>query len=436
MTQQTILNEFDRIITDNEIDSVLPFLAQYKKGNVGVLKKQLKQWHEKITIDKEFTFLDELNKDAFALFAFGLLSVSDITHSWLSLRRYLYSKSLHYLSDNKQSESYQQDKKIGEIILQFDIDVILQALKVKHRGETYINYTEVRFLGDNGIYDYDAELFAKLAVWFYLHNIVFTSSIYDKQAVYKKACHYLDTDPNFVRDIKQSFVVETNITTFQTRRIHNTIKPKLIEQTLIDVIKYMVDSKKVDKEWLIERCFAISHNNSGWESKNRYFYFNLILSLIDNDDELLPYQSQLFANLSSDTHKIVQLALKIIKKINHKKDFHVEEFFQQLTIVIANNHSKTLLNAVISNVEQLVKKQANYRHQAVNLLIPIYVNQDNSLQEKLTKFLQANISEQQSSNQQNEAIALLQEYQSYLNADSKKALAEFTRANVISPKRH
>jgi hypothetical protein len=176
-----------------------------------------------------------------------------------------------------------------------------------------------------------------------------------------------------------------------------------------------IDRHRLMKEALLASNRNFNKNLSGW-------FAELFLQLQPTNEEIIAIQSELFVLFSSPHSKVVNVALQSCKSIADDASFAVDEFLDAVSIVLTSE-TKSVIGTALQILEKLAKKHPQKRMSIIPLLMPVFIQKDESLQTKAAKLMQ------KFGNTDDEALKeTISSYSGMLFSGTKDLLKDFLQA--------
>lgn len=153
----------------------------------------------------------------------------------------------------------------------------------------------------------------------------------------------------------------------------------------VTVFKKYVAQGKIDRLRIMKESLLASNRNfnknlSGW-------FADLFLQLEPGEDEKLSVQSELLVLLSSPHSKVINVALQSFKAIADHPSFLIDDFLDAAISVITSE-TKSVITACLQVLEKIAKKNKDKRKQIMELVSPVFIQKDETLQVKTAKLIQ------------------------------------------------
>lgn len=370
-----ILSAYDKIVKTAAIDAVLPFMKENSKGNLEILKKQIRKnkryWLEFIDLSKEpaadnrnrgwGTRGSEQQRELIALSAIALFNKSDVK-SWDELFDILNKASKPHILAVLE---WAKPNWIGEYLLE----------KSRTNNWMSFSYPSLRLLENHSLLERSPELYAlSIAV-----NREWTTKIKHRE--------YIDmilNDPIACsRDIPELFNYETMLHTDTFR--DNDSQPYNAFNTWEIIFDTILNEGKMKRSLFIEQAILIQTKN--WNNALKSFFRKRLTALKPKPEELIPHQEAIFASLQFTYAPIVNFAVSLIKSIYEEKQFNSTSFLDCLEPIMMSGDQKTATKTLLPILEKLNKRMPASTSRISFLIADIYVVPDLALQEKATKTL-------------------------------------------------
>lgn len=372
-----ILAAYDTIIKYKDFGRLLPFLKENSKGNIEVLKKQVKKnkrfWmtftdlkdEPQYLTDKKYTWGTRGDKDhtkIITLSAIALFNKSDIA-SWDEVVGFLKNAEEPLILELLK---WAKPNWINDFLLD----------KIKKQDWVWYDYLSLRFLEQHLLIEFNPELYA-LCIANYRS---WTGKVKIREFI-----KYVTTDDiAYKRDIPELFNYETGLHN-NTFRDENNMLNNEDHITWAIIFNTLLDQNKLDRSFFIENCILIQTKD--WNNNLKSFFRKMLGSINPSSNELIPYQENIFAALHNAFPAITNYAVDLIKKIYDNPGFNANSFLEWLEPLMMRSDCKTAIKSVIPLLEKLNKMKPELNTTITFLLADVYVIPDLSLQERVTKVI-------------------------------------------------
>ena len=404
-----MLAAYDAIIKSKKIAALLPFLMENAKGNLEILKKQVRKnkrfWMTYMDLTAESQYLtsntsnwdtrgDEKHTDIITLSAIALFNKSEIM-SWDEVFELLNEpEAPHTLALLQWSKP----------------DWIQDYLLSKSKKQDWrsFNYFSLRFLEDHGLIAYNPELFC-------LHLADFnewTSGIKTRDFI-----KTVENDPRaYQRDIPELFHYETSL---QNNNFRDEEQQSYNEFSTWDIIfTNLLADGKLDRSHFIEQSILLQTKE--WNNNLKSFFRKRLTALNPTSEELIPFQESIFACLHHPYAPVTSYAIELVKKIYENPKFTIGSFLEWLEPLMLRSDCKAAIKSIIPLLEKMDQLNPTHNTTITAVLANAYVIPDLSLQEKVTKSLLKIASKKDT------ALSVkLSEYSPLMQGNIKSALTDF-----------
>lgn len=151
-----------------------------------------------------------------------------------------------------------------------------------------------------------------------------------------------------------------------------------------DILKNLVQNDKIERIKVLKSSLnAISLNLS--KDHNTWF-LELFMYLEPTEKEILELQDELLMIFHSTQQSLFPGVLKIINTIVTETHFKTKDFLQA-TASLMTIPTKNIINALLQTLEKIAKNSKEYHQEICLLLLPVFLNKENTLQTKGAKIL-------------------------------------------------
>lgn len=383
----TIYAEFNKIIRKNELSSIVPFLATYKKDNENQLKIALNQayqnylHHQKLNENQLCCRWDKYQqatcKTMFGM-AMGLLSVSDLNERWHFFLKYCIHRLFIHTTET------------FNIITTFNTKPIFNTLINTH---SYLPYWSLKYLEEHHLIDRNPNAIATALAQAPLPSTIF---------------NYYYENPLPLNEYRKRFLAlniptEDLVCLFEYKNglcniHHNGIRiPKnangYISFNYIAnnggiwayfIPKY-IEQGKLDKQFVLQKCIEIQ--TSDWHKNNKKFCKELFYQLNPSHYELLAIQHSLFALLDNTLNANIDFAITMLKEIISHPNFNHQPFLNAITPLTAQSTSKATAKKLLSLLDQLRKQGLILPQHICSSLFYFTAHTDGEIQERANHLL-------------------------------------------------
>lgn len=371
-----ILDIYDALVKSGNVAGLLPFLKEHAKGNLEVLKKQIrknkKYWIDFIDLSKEpgtkpfgnsswGIRANVYQKEVINLSALALFNKTEVT-SWDELFEVLGKASEPQILAILQ---WSAPNWISDFILE----------KCRKNDWMQFDYQALRFLESHSLISRSPELYALSIATFR----EWTAKIKAREYI-----RYILNDPQaYQRDVPELFNYETPLHAGNFReKDTESYDTHNIWEIIYDTL---LSEGKLKRDHFVEQAILIQTKD--WNNAVKSFFRKRLLALQLSADELLPYQENVFASLQNPYAPIVNFALEMVRKMYEEKKFNVSSFLEWLTPVMMSGDHKGAIKTVLPILEKLNKHFPKLNKKIADLIADVYVIPDLSLQERATKLL-------------------------------------------------
>lgn len=383
--KEEVIAALKELIISGKQANVLPFLQSYAKGNLELIKKEIRS-------AKRFymTYVDLKNEPAYKMHN---------TYSWgfrgttMQIRVIkLLALGTFSLSDASTWTEFVELIDTPKDPLVFDIvdwakpDWLSDYLQQQFQKNEwlFLDYGNLRFWEDSGLLQHNPEIYANALV-----NFTSRKREDAKDALIE---NFLTDELAITRDVPLLFDYDSNINNIY----HSYDYSKKTNDLLWHILFAKLLSRgKIDREFLVNGSLEIQTKN--WNNQTKSFFRNLILQIELDEDSIIKAQHQVLPLLHSEDTGPVNFAINLLKPILGHPDFDREEFFNWLPPVFMRSDMKGGIKALIIQIDKLLKEYPDFKDQASLLIADTFMISDLQLQERAAKFIlkhQANYSDE------------------------------------------
>ncbi|MCR4033399.1 MULTISPECIES: DUF6493 family protein [Flavobacterium] len=374
-----IIEEYDAIIKAKKIELLLPFLKEKSKGNVEVLKKHVKKskryWMTYTDLTKDPGYVkkdkhdygwgmrgDFQQKEIITLSAIALFDKTDI-NSWDEVLQ-LLDETDHkkYVLETLQ---WAKPNWLETFILE----------KVRRSDWLSFNYPILRQFEDEGMIQFNPELYALC-----LANTNEWRAKMKSRAFIAKV---LEDKTTYQRDIPEMFNYETILHNISFRDNDKQSHDEF--STWAIIYKELLDQKKMDRAFFFEN--AIQIQTKEWNNNIKSFFRKRIEEFNATEDELIPFQENIFSLLHNAYPPITSYGIELVKKIYTHPKFKTKSFLEWLEPMMMRSDCKAGIKNVLPVLEKISKANSKLNNQIAAIITDVFVIADLTLQERASKIL-------------------------------------------------
>ncbi|MGN5953098.1 DUF6493 family protein [Sphingobacterium lactis] len=374
-SKEEVRNKFNELIKRPIIADIIPFLEEYGKGNMEFIKKEIKaakrfylsyidlKAEPQYLIDKRYTWgqrgTDEQQRWIAAI-ALASFSQTD-TGSWTEIFDII--------------KTY-KDKDIQDILDWAKPDWLTAYMKDQMRKNEWLSfdYYGFRELEDTGHLQHDPEIYVRSMENFRLsNNPKVLDSILDR----------LIADETFyTRDVPLIFNYESAIQNSYYLYEYEKEKQILFWDLIFD---RLLAENKIDRTFIISSSLEIQTKD--WNNNLKSYYRDLIKRLLENDDDVINHQHQVFPLFHSDHNAPINFAINLLKPVISHPKFDLQEFINWVKPVFMRTDIKTGVKTLIIQFDKLLKTRPEYTESIIDLVADTFMIPDLGLQDRAAKFI-------------------------------------------------
>ncbi|MEE1897575.1 DUF6493 family protein [Flavobacterium rakeshii] len=373
----SLIAEYDAIVIDRQIDNLLPFLKKNAKGNLDVLKKNIRKnrtfWLTFVDLSKEPQYKkqgsfqwgnrgDDVQERIILLSAIALFREKEIM-SWSEVFNIL----------NKPNDPYV--KEVLEWAKPNWIEVFLLDKIKKEEWRTF-NYFSLVALEENSFIKFSPELFA---------NSLTRHSLYGETDSAKKYIDYIvDTKTAYKRDVPQLLNYEVPVhSAFFKKNENEDYNAHLV---FMEVFEKLLIQEKIDRIFLIESILLVQTKE--WNNSIKSFYRKLLTEIVKPEpEELIDFQEVIFASFHNSFVPVVSFGTTLIKTIYSLPEFNIASFLEWVEPLMMRSDAKGAIKSIVILLEKIYKLHPEYGSRVASVMCDIFVVPDLSLQERTAKAL-------------------------------------------------
>jgi predicted DNA-binding WGR domain protein len=380
-----ILEEYDRIISSEDINLLLTFLKEKSKGNVAALKKYIntKRYHQ--------SFLETTN-DSIPLSAIALFNKIEI-NSW--------DEVLTLLNEIEQKPH------VLEVLLWAKPNWLESFILDKSKREIWkvTKYTNLRRLEDHNLIQFNPELYALSLSETCQHrlkiNVEDFLTLFNDETAYQRDIPQLFNYPtdfhlytlwkdshkyDFWTDLLQyTLWTDLHQHTFWKNNTHTFWKDDSYNSIWILIFKSLLEDNKMARSFFIEN--AIQIQTKDWNNDLKIFFRKRIDELNIMADELILHQEKVFLLLHYSFPPITSYGIELVKKICDHPKFKAKLFLEWLESLMMRSDCKAAIKNVLPILEKLSEANPKLNTSITSIIADVYVIADLPLQERATKII-------------------------------------------------
>jgi hypothetical protein len=261
----------------------------------------------------------------------------------------------------------------------------------------YLNYDQVMELEAQGILQPSRELIART-----LPRYIFEHTNDPEWRYIYKPEKLLKYEATLLEHIWYIFEVDTTIHHIQGSILfgenQGTQELGWVTAFLDFSAEGKIDRQRLIRESLLAANRNFNKNLSGW-------FIGLLEKLEPLEKELLPLQQELLAVLASPHSKVVNTALRQIKKIAKEKTFNAVAFLDSVPLLLSTE-TKSIVLSAMQLLEKLAQQKPELSRKIAILAAQAFLHQDEGIQTRTAKIIEKFIDKADP-----ELMAALQPYQ-------------------------
>lgn len=152
----------------------------------------------------------------------------------------------------------------------------------------------------------------------------------------------------------------------------------------LEAFEYLIEKGKVKRIEVLKEAILASNRNfnqtqSGW-------FIGLFESLNPTSNEIIDLQDDLYSVMISPHSKVVNVALKMLKRIQDYSDFKIEDYINSVSILIGSE-VKSVVKSVIVSLDKIAKKYPEKNSEIVHIVLMALSNPDDDIQLRAAKLI-------------------------------------------------
>lgn len=371
ITKEEVVKKLNKIIEFGTPQDIIPFLEEHSKGNLDVIKKQLraakKYWMNFVDLSNDPKFKNKTNYGwgtrgtkeqhwVIKLLALATFNATDAA-SWNELFEVITN-----CSDPKVLVIFKYAK--PQWINKYLLD------NLRKNEWNFIEYKNLREAESLGILNFEEELYA----------FSFNSN-WNRNA--DNFLTFIKNDELFLtRDFPIIFKYETNIQSIYLNYDYNSKNNVLIWNIIFDDLLKL---QKLDKITVFTNAIEIQTKN--WNSNLKSFFQKLILRLELSENEILKHQELVFPLLHAEHSFVINFAVDFLKPYIAHPQFKVDEFLNWTDGIFMRSDCKGAIKTLLIQWDKLMKIHPEYAPSILAQIADVFVIPDLPLQERVTKLL-------------------------------------------------
>lgn len=394
-TEQHILDELSRIITDSDLETVLPFIKNYQEQYTALFQQALNQ------IKKYW--LDQ--KDPSEISNYESLSWSDQRHALkcratLSQQHIISLFAFGLLNNLNKEWKWHLESDLSRIFKQpslFNILLNIPSIILEKCINQRTDYDLLYILEQKRLIKYNADIF--------IHSLIH---------------HHSYAHENRYDDLLQFYASEKIV---YTRDIPKIFDYEDYNYIFHDIIPLLIKENKIDHLFCIRRC--LENQNKNWNDYAKKAFLSLIDKIKPTHIDYLQIQDSFFLLLQSEYNSTVNLALDMIQPLIYENNFQFDEYLNYLDGIMFRTGFKGRLKNLLVQLNQAIQDFPIHREQILLLINDALSQQDIDLQNRAAKILLKHITVQDQN-----IIDKIQLYAPSLNIQTKELLDKYIDLEV------
>ena len=152
----------------------------------------------------------------------------------------------------------------------------------------------------------------------------------------------------------------------------------------LEVFVQLIENNNISRKKVLS--LSVGTVNKGFTTPLTSFFFNLLLHLKPENNEILHLQDSLLSVLETTFTKAINVSLKLLKSVCKDQNFNVELFIDKISILLAWD-IKNIRNTTLMMIDNLIKLHPAKKDELALLSLSTLIHPDSPLQVKTIKLL-------------------------------------------------
>lgn len=376
--QQELIEEWKDLIEKSKVDALLPFLKEKTKGNIELLKKEVKKAKAHYLTYKSHTEVNAKGQTSYSWKCLG----SDTQQRMIKIAALAvynkddargFSELFHVIYDNG-------DKLAQEVLDYFKPEWLNDFLLNLSQRNTWqvVPYEKLLNLEDRGLIEWNPELYALSLIHFHQNTYRKTQEGIN----YKK--FIIESERTLTRDIPELFNYETEIANMRDYQ-HNKKEPNPVDCYWHRHFIYLMEHNRIDKAWLREQSLLIQTKE--WNNNIKAFFRKLIDYSNPEVADWIQHQNLIFPLFHATHNAILNYAIEVCKKIFEQPEFDMPMFLDWVEPIMMKTDAKGGIKTLLMMFEKIVKAQPEFQERITQIVTDVLAVPDMDLQQRTIKLL-------------------------------------------------
>lgn len=384
---QEILDEYDQLIKNRNLDGLLPFLKAKSSGHLEGLRKHISKakrfWMNYVDLTKEPEFRknsksnwgsrgDVLQGNIITLSAIALFDKSSIA-SW--------DEPLWLFND---PDKHKMLLDILEWAKPNWLDTYILD-KIRRNDWSTVKYSTLRRLEKNNLISYNPELFAR-SLRCFEHRYNNNENEPSKNEIHRMLDALINDEITYQRDVPELFNYEINLHNESARYRNNNVGPYLFFSIWEYLYTRLLAENKIDRKFFIEN--ALQLQTKDWNNNLKSFFRKRLEEIDLTPQELIDFQETIFSFSHTIYPPIVSYGLDLCKRMVEHPDFNISSFLEWVSALMMRADCKAAIKSTLPILEKIAKSNPVYQAGVAETLADVFMIPDMTLQERVAKTLQ------------------------------------------------
>jgi len=374
--KEEVMEAFRQLIRHPQNEAVLPFLQEYAKGNLELLKKEIRGakrfYASYVNLDKEpeykkhnsYSWGQRGTKQQIRiinLLALGTFSLTD-TNSWPEFVELLNTPN---------------DPQVAAVLEWAQPDWLSDYLAQQLQRNDWLNisYDHLREWERRGMMQFNPELYVSAVAFF-------PRAVNDSAHIDRYIEEFCADDISVKRDIPLVFEYPSNINAVAYKWDYNSNDMQLLWHV---VFQKLLAQGKMERGFLIHKSLEIQ--TKSWNNSQKGVFRELLLLTGLDEAELLKYQHTIFPMFHVEESAPINFAINLLKPVLAHPDFDRGEFLSWISPIFMRADLKGAVKTLMIQLDKVLKDYPQFKEQVSLLAADTFMIPDLQLQDRATKFI-------------------------------------------------
>lgn len=374
--KEEVLEAFRQLIKHPQNDAVLPFLQEYAKGNLELLKKEIRSakrfYASFVNLDKEPEYKQHNSYSwgqrgtkqqirVINLLALGTFSLTD-TNSWPEFVELLNTP---------------KDPQVAAVLEWAQPDWLSDYLaqQLQRNDWLSIRYDSLREWERRGLMHFNPEVYVSAVTYF-------PEAVNDAANIDRYIEEFCSDDISVKRDVPLVFEYPSNISTVAYKWDYSRNDNQLLWHV---VFQKLVAEGKMDRDFLISKSFEIQ--TKSWNNTQKSFFREMLLQMALDETELIKYQHSIFPMFHTEETGPINFAINLLKPVLAHPEFDRGEFLSWISPIFMRTDLKGAVKTLMIQLDKVLKDYPQLKEQVNLLAADTFMIPDLQLQDRATKFI-------------------------------------------------